>query len=90
MGFSRQEHWNKLPCSPPGDLPNTRVELISVTSPALTGRFLTTSTTWEAPRGAIDPCKKPLHFLTLQEFLNILSNILKMNAAAAAAAAAAK
>ena len=40
------------------------------------------------PRGAIDPCRnvnyvKPLHFLTLQEFLNILSNILKMNAAAA-------
>ena len=21
MGFSRQEHWNGLPCPPPGDLP---------------------------------------------------------------------
>ena len=22
MGFSRQEHWNRFPCPPPGDLPN--------------------------------------------------------------------
>ena len=22
LGFSRQEYWNGLPCSPPGDLPN--------------------------------------------------------------------
>ena len=54
----------------------------------IVGGFFAHWPTWEAPRGAIDPCKKPLHFLTLQEFLNILSNILKMNAAAAAAAAA--
>ena len=26
MGFSRQEHWNGLPCPPPGDLPNTGIE----------------------------------------------------------------
>ena len=25
-GFSRQEHWNGLPCSPPGDLPNSGIE----------------------------------------------------------------
>ena len=24
MGFSRQEYWSGLPCSPPGDLPNLR------------------------------------------------------------------
>ena len=26
MGFSRQEYWNKLPCPPPGDLPNTGIK----------------------------------------------------------------
>ena len=48
MGFSRQEYWNELPCPPPGDLPNTGIEPMSHISTALTGRFFTTSTTWEA------------------------------------------
>ena len=26
MGFSRQEYWSGLPCPPPGDLPNPRIE----------------------------------------------------------------
>ena len=26
LGFSRQEYWSGLPCSPPGDLPNPGVE----------------------------------------------------------------
>ena len=26
MGFSRQEHWSRLPCPPPGDLPNPGIE----------------------------------------------------------------
>ena len=26
QGFSRQEHWSGLPCSPPGDLPNPGIE----------------------------------------------------------------
>ena len=25
-GFSRQEYWSGLPCSPPGDLPNLQIE----------------------------------------------------------------
>ena len=37
-----------LPCPPPGDLPNPRTEPTSFTSPAMAGRFFTTSTTWEA------------------------------------------
>ena len=45
MGFSRQEYWSGFPCSPPGDLPNPEM---SLTSPALAGRFFTTSATWEA------------------------------------------
>ena len=49
MGFSKQEYWNELPCPPPGDLPDPRTEPGSLTSPALAGRFFTTSATWEAP-----------------------------------------
>ena len=36
-GFSRQEHWGGLPCSPPGDLPNPGIE---PRSPALQADFL--------------------------------------------------
>ena len=48
MGFSRQEYWNGLPFPPPGDLPDPGTEPTSLMSPALAGRFSTTSTTWEA------------------------------------------
>ena len=40
MGFSRQEYWSGLPCPPPGDLSNLEIESMSLTSPALAGRFL--------------------------------------------------
>ena len=29
MGFSRQEYWSGLLCSPPGDLPGPGIELVS-------------------------------------------------------------
>ena len=48
MGFSRKEYWSGLPCLHPGDLPDPGIEPVSLTSPALTGSFFTTSTTWEA------------------------------------------
>ena len=48
IGFSRQEYWSGLPCPPPEDLPDPGIEPRSLTSPALAGRFFTTSTTWEA------------------------------------------
>ena len=35
MGFSRQEYWNGLPCSSPGNLPDSGVEPVSLASPAL-------------------------------------------------------
>ena len=47
-GFSRQKYWNELPCPLPGDLPDTGIETVSLTSPALPGGFFTTSTTWKA------------------------------------------
>ena len=47
MGFSRQEYWTVLPFpqrkgdqrSPPEDLPDPGIELVSLVSPALTARF---------------------------------------------------
>ena len=48
MGFSRQEYWSGLSCSPPEDLPYPGIEPESLRSPALAGKFFTTSTTWEA------------------------------------------
>ena len=52
MGFSRQEYWSGLPCLPPGNLPDPGVESESLMSPALTGRFFTTSTIcWAKDRG---------------------------------------
>ena len=48
MGFSRQEYWSALPFPSPGDLLNPKIESASLMSPIYTGKFLTTSTTWEA------------------------------------------
>ena len=47
MGFFRQEYLSGLPWHPPGDFPDSGIELASL-SCALAGRFFTTSTTWEA------------------------------------------
>ena len=46
LGFSRQDYWSGLPCLPPGDLPDSGIKPVSLTSPALAGGFFTTSTTW--------------------------------------------
>ena len=35
MGLFRQEYWNRLPCPPPGDLLDPRIEPTSPMSPAL-------------------------------------------------------
>ena len=48
MGFSRQEYGSGLPCPSPGDLPNPGLESVPLMCPAFTGRFFTTSTTWES------------------------------------------
>ena len=45
MEFSKQDYWSGLLFPSPGDLPNPRIKLAS---PALAGRFFTTSATWEA------------------------------------------
>ena len=47
IGFSSQGYQSGLPCLPPGDLPNPGIEPTSLKSPALVGRFFTTSATWK-------------------------------------------
>ena len=48
MGFSKQEYWSGFPFPTPGDLLYPAIELTSLVSAALAGRFFTPSTTWEA------------------------------------------
>ena len=48
MEFSRQEYCSGLLHPPPRDLPNPDNKPSSLMSPALAGRFFTTSATWEA------------------------------------------
>ena len=48
LGFPRQEYWSGLPCPPVGDLPNSGIKPVSLTSSALAGRFFTTGVSWEA------------------------------------------
>ena len=38
----------RVGCPPPGDLPNPGIKPLTLISPALAGRFFTTSATWEA------------------------------------------
>ena len=54
-GILQQEYWRGLPCSPPGDLPNPGIELVSLLSPALAGRIFSTSATWEARVAILAP-----------------------------------
>ena len=50
MAFSRQEYWGGLTCPPPEDLPEPRIKLMSLMSPALAVGFFTTGTTWKCQR----------------------------------------
>ena len=45
--------WVAMP--PPGDLPDPGIEPVSLTSPALAGRYFTTSATW-GPKQKNDCC----------------------------------
>ena len=39
VGFSRQEYWSRMPCPPPGDLPDTGIKPTSPASPCI-GRWI--------------------------------------------------
>ena len=70
MGFSRQEYWSGLPCPPPGDLPDSGIKPVSLTSSALAGGFFTTRTTGEALLWGVH-VNKPLCVFLLLIFLSL-------------------
>ena len=48
MGFFRKEHWSEQTFPSPGDLSDPGIKSKSPVSPALAGRYFTTSVIWEA------------------------------------------
>ena len=74
MGFPRQEYWSGLPCPPPGDLPDPGIEPASLTSPALAGRFFTTSITGLC---SLSPHSEPLWKNDLREALDFLLKVME-------------
>ena len=59
MQFSRQECYRRLPCPPPGDLPDPGVEPVTPMSPAL-----------QADSLSAEPSEKPLFSHTVDEIAN--------------------
>ena len=51
MEFSRQEYQSRLPCPPPGNLPEPGIKSMSLGSPALEGGFFTTMLPEKLPLG---------------------------------------
>ena len=80
MGFSRQEYWSGLLCIPPGDLPNPRMEPMSLASPALAGGFFTTWAIREAHIYVYFPIKiKYLYIcIFILGFYNLNTKILSV------------
>ena len=72
MRFSRQEYWSGLPFPTPRDLPDPGIKPESLASPALAGRFFTTSTTWETIVAA--PIYIPTNSVVRFPFLHTLSS----------------
>ena len=70
MRFPRQEYWGELPYPSPGDLPDSGIEPTSLMSPALAGRFFTTSATWEAPIESLLYPKPPQNYTPQKKSTN--------------------
>ena len=51
MGFFRQEYWDGLPCPPPGDLPDPRIEPVSLSL-----------LHWQAGSLSLGPPREPFFF----------------------------
>ena len=49
VGFSRQERWNGLPCTPLGEIPESETGPASLISPALAGRFFIATPSGKSP-----------------------------------------
>ena len=59
MRLSRQEYWSGLPCTPPGDLPDPRIEPTSLASPALQMDSLPTEPSVPATKAKIQTLITP-------------------------------
>ena len=76
MGFTRQAYWSGFPCNP-GMPCSSRapshpgVESVSLSSPALAGRFFTVSAPWEAPSSPLS-CGKHMFVFYICNFISIL------------------
>ena len=46
--FPGKKYWSRLPCPPPGDLPNLGIEPVSACISCIAGRFFTHWATWKA------------------------------------------
>ena len=58
MEFPRQEFWSGWPLPTRGDLPDPGIELASLTSPALAGRFFNTAPVSRPSSVAISSCPR--------------------------------
>ena len=61
MGFSRWEYWTGLPCPPPGDLLDPRVEPTSAFISYIAGIFFIHRATWEGLLINYAPIKQKLY-----------------------------
>ena len=71
MGLSRQDYWSRLPFPTPGDLPDPGIETVSLTSPALAGRFFITM-----PPGKLHFILSPSLYIFLSPYSDAVSQVL--------------
>ena len=77
MGFSRQEYQSGLPCPPPGDRPNLRMEPASLMSFAFAGRFFTTNHPRSVQFSSVtELCEAPNHPSSVQFSHSVVSDSL--------------
>ena len=77
--FSRQEYWSRLPFPPPGDLPDSGIELSFPVSLALTGGFFYHWAIWEAPWHTTGiQYLINIWFIILCQKISLLSNYLAL------------
>ena len=76
--MKKKEYWSGLPGPPSGDLPNPAVKPLSLMSPALAGRFITTRATWEAQVSYREPCKREPSLLSSGVMKNMYSMACSM------------